>query len=150
MNRLKYFVNKLITSSPEGLDQLRQVWAVNRQPRATAEVPADLWGGQQGHEKLRGKGGAAHATRVLEGLREGIWLRQHQGESQEAAAREGEEEEEADGRGRGKYGVPTCNCVKNRAVWRYTEECTMSFFHLGHLDFILSPPNNFQNVLLFR
>lgn len=72
---------------PAGLDQLCQVWVVDRQPWAAAEVPADLWGGQQEHEELRGKGGAANAAGVLEGLWEGVWLWQHRGESLEAAAR---------------------------------------------------------------
>ncbi|XP_034384207.1 protein arginine methyltransferase NDUFAF7, mitochondrial-like isoform X2 [Cyclopterus lumpus] len=53
---------------PSGLDQLRQVRAVHQQLRAAAEVPADLGGGQQGHEELRGEGGAADAAGVLEGL----------------------------------------------------------------------------------
>lgn len=85
MWRREQWLNLLVY--PAGLDQLCQVRAVDRQPRAAAEVPADLRGSQQGHEELRGKGGAAHAARVLEGLREGVWLRQHPGESQETAAR---------------------------------------------------------------
>lgn len=90
------------SSSRAGLDQLRQVRAVHRRPRPAAEVSADLRGGQQEHEELRGEGGAADAARVLERLREGVRLRKHHGKSQEAAAGEGEEEEEADCRGRGK------------------------------------------------
>lgn len=87
------------------MDQLRQVRAVHRRLRQAAEVPADLRGGQQEHEELRGEGGAADAAGVLEGLREGVRLQRHHGESGEAAAGEGEEEEEADGRGRGKNRV---------------------------------------------
>ncbi|KAE8286433.1 Crooked neck-like protein 1 Crooked neck-like protein [Larimichthys crocea] len=46
-------------SARQGLDQLRQVRAVHRRPRPAAEVSADLRGGQQEHEELRGEGGAA-------------------------------------------------------------------------------------------
>lgn len=110
----------LKTSSHAGLDQLRQVRAVHRQPWQAAEVPADLRGGQQEPEKLRGEGGASDAARVLERLWEGVRIRQHDGESEEAATREGEEEEKADGRGRGKSS--TEELVYNTALWCETED----------------------------
>lgn len=66
MTRLSIII--VVSFFSAGLDQLRQVRAVHRQPRAAAEVPADLRGGQQGHEELRGEGGAADAAGVLEGL----------------------------------------------------------------------------------
>lgn len=110
----------LKTSSRAGLDQLRQVRAVHRQPRQTAEMPADLRGGQQEPEELRGEGGATDAARVLERLWEGVRIRQHDGESEETATGEGEEEEEADGRGRGKSS--TEELVYNTALWCETED----------------------------